>query len=107
MQTAVTVLFEHDERDGAGLPGLVTTLVNDAKGLGLRCVEHEVGPKWWEDVEVATDEPEQAATLTVDFASARAAELADEADLTDADFEGVEPSGSGGYTAGDVRGIVG
>lgn len=105
MQTAVTVLFEHDERDGAGLPGLVTTLVNDAKGLGLRCVEQEVGPRTW-PMEVAA-EPDQAATLTVDFASARAAELADEADLTDADFEGVEPSGLGGYTAGDVRGIVG
>lgn len=122
MQTAVTVLFDHDPRDGAGLPELVTTLVNDAKRMGLTCAEEYVGEKWWEDeapdsevvedvAEFAPDEaeaePEQAAVLTVTFASAAAAKLADDANLTDADFDGVEPSGAGGYVKSDVQAIIG
>lgn len=47
-------------------------------------------------------ENKQASILTVDFASAAAAEYADDHDLTDADFDGMEPSGKTGYTKADA-----
>lgn len=46
---------------------------------------------------------EQAATLTVSFASATAAKLADQHNLTDTDFAGIEPSGANGFVTDDVR----
>ena len=46
---------------------------------------------------------EQAAVLSVTFASAAAAKLADEHNLTDTDFVGLEPSGAGGFITDDVR----
>lgn len=46
---------------------------------------------------------EQAARLTVDFASSAASELADSHNLTDTDFVGIEPSGATGFTVADVR----
>ena len=55
---------------------------------------------------VEEEEEEQAAVLSVDFGSVTAAEIADKYNLTDSDFEGLTPTGSTGYTAGDVRKIV-
>lgn len=49
---------------------------------------------------------EQAATLTIDFASSAAAELADHEELTDTDFVGFEPSGKTGFTSDDVRAVL-
>lgn len=46
---------------------------------------------------------EQAASLTVNFASDTAAELADSHNLTDTDFAGIEPSGAKGFTKADVE----
>lgn len=58
--------------------------------------------------EIAAQPPETlAATMSVDFASAAAAELADELDLTDADFAEWEPTGKTGFTVSDVRHIAG
>jgi len=48
----------------------------------------------------------EASSLTVDFASRAAADLAQEQELTDADFEGVETSGKTGYTKSDVETLV-
>lgn len=42
----------------------------------------------------------------VDFASDQAAELAMAARLTAADFDGIDPSGSTGYTKSDVAAIL-
>lgn len=54
-------------------------------------------------VEEAEPEEESAAVLAVDFASDRAAEVADELDVPAEAFEGLEPSSSQGYTVADVR----
>ena len=56
--------------------------------------------------EPAEPEGEPAAEHAVRFASAPAAKLADDEDLTEADFEGVEPSSPNGYTKGDVESIL-
>lgn len=47
-----------------------------------------------------------ASSLSVDFGSSEAAELADSANLTDRDFDGMKPSGTKGYGVGDVRKII-
>lgn len=47
-----------------------------------------------------------AASLSVPFASAPAAKLADKKDLTDRHFDGVKPSGETGYTVDDVKAII-
>jgi hypothetical protein len=49
---------------------------------------------------------EQAATLSVPFASSPAAKLADEHNLTNADFATIEPSGANGFTKADVEFVI-
>lgn len=50
--------------------------------------------------------PKRGPLSGVDFASDEAAELAASEGLTTGRFEGREPTGKGGYTVADVRGIV-
>lgn len=60
-----------------------------------------------EETRAATDtEGEQAAILSIKFASVNAAALADEYNLTDTDFAGVEPSSAKGFLADDVRTVI-
>ena len=53
-----------------------------------------------------TDPGSELALLTIDFASPMAENIAREAGLRDADFAGVEPEGSTGYTAAQVRTLL-
>jgi hypothetical protein len=50
-----------------------------------------------------TPEPE---TTVVGFASSAASDFAAEEGLTAAEFEGIEPSGKGGFTKADVEAVV-
>ena len=45
--------------------------------------------------------------MEVNFASVIAARLADELNVPQSAFEGVEPSGKKGYTVADVKAIAG
>lgn len=54
-----------------------------------------------------SDEPEAGALDADAFAHPKALEVAEEAGLTAADLEGVEPAGKTGYTTGQVRELAG
>lgn len=58
----------------------------------------------------APEGPEESSGGELDasaFASEAALEVAQAAELTASDFEGVEPAGKTGYTAGQVREMAG
>jgi len=121
-QLKLTAEFTHEEKDLSFMVARFSEFRADLLRLGFRTKVH-----WFEDREVseavvATDaliffEPATlveilprevlASSLSVDFGSSEAAELADKANLTDADFKGVKPSGKKGFTVGDVRKIIG
>jgi hypothetical protein len=58
-------------------------------------------------VPVLEQPPKEAAVHEVDFASAAAAELADELNLPAEAFSGLTPSGKTGFTLADVRRLKG
>lgn len=71
--------------------------------FGTLIAEHEEADAALAVLDATETSGEQAATLTVSFASATAAKLADEHNLTDTDFVGIEPSGANGFVTDDVR----
>lgn len=93
----------------AFVDGLVSNgFIPDAKLAVHDFDTQELAPSSPEPASEATTEThgEPAASLSVNFASDAATELADDAKLTDTDFAGVEPSGTTGFTVADVREII-